>query len=96
VVVDISTKKGQEIIHDLTKISDVVIQNFKVEGLKKFKLDYESLKEINPGTFPSCACRANSIRDHLLLNFWIRSNWSTTTRARYIFSVSLSLSALPN
>lgn len=49
VAVDISTKKGQEIIHQLVKQSDVVIENFKVDGLVKYGLNYESLKKSNPG-----------------------------------------------
>eukprot|EP01127_Copromyxa_protea_P012001 TRINITY_DN3082_c0_g1_i2.p1 TRINITY_DN3082_c0_g1~~TRINITY_DN3082_c0_g1_i2.p1 ORF type:complete len:412 (+),score=71.26 TRINITY_DN3082_c0_g1_i2:148-1383(+) len=49
VVVDIRSPKGQAIIHDLVLHSHVVIQNFKVGGLKKYNLDYESMKKINPG-----------------------------------------------
>ncbi|ANL28067.1 acyl-CoA transferases/carnitine dehydratase protein [Rhizobium phaseoli] len=35
-------------IRTLVASADVVIENFKVGGLKKFGLDYESLKAINP------------------------------------------------
>jgi crotonobetainyl-CoA:carnitine CoA-transferase CaiB-like acyl-CoA transferase len=48
VAVDITQPGGQTIIHELAKISDVVVENFKVGGLKKYHLDYESLKAINP------------------------------------------------
>ncbi|WP_170423726.1 CaiB/BaiF CoA transferase family protein [Ruegeria arenilitoris] len=34
---------------DLIRDADVLIENFKVGGLKKFGLDYDSVKEINPG-----------------------------------------------
>ena len=39
---------GQEIIRDLVRQSDVLIENYKVGDLKRFGLDYESLKAINP------------------------------------------------
>jgi crotonobetainyl-CoA:carnitine CoA-transferase CaiB-like acyl-CoA transferase len=48
VAVDITQTEGQHIIHELAKTCDVVIENFKVGGLKKYHLDYESLKTINP------------------------------------------------
>jgi crotonobetainyl-CoA:carnitine CoA-transferase CaiB-like acyl-CoA transferase len=37
------------LIRDLVKDCDVLIENFKVGGLKKYKLDYAALKRINPG-----------------------------------------------
>ncbi len=48
VAVDISTGEGQEIVRDLAARSDVLLENFKVGGLAKYRLDYESLKAINP------------------------------------------------
>ncbi|MGB8339674.1 MAG: CaiB/BaiF CoA-transferase family protein [Burkholderiales bacterium] len=45
---DISKPEGQEIIRRLAAISDIVIENFKVDGLKHYGLDYASLKKINP------------------------------------------------
>ena len=48
VTVDITQKAGQKIICQLARESDVVLENFKVGGLKKYGLDYESLKKINP------------------------------------------------
>ena len=33
---------------DLIRDADVLIENFKVGGLKKFGLDYDSVKEVNP------------------------------------------------
>ena len=47
ITVDLSTSKGQERIKKLVKESDILIENFKVGGLKKFGLDYESLKTNN-------------------------------------------------
>jgi len=47
ITVDLSSSKGQERIKKLVKESDILIENFKVGGLKKYGLDYESLKTKN-------------------------------------------------
>jgi len=46
--VDITSIKGQEIIHKLIAQSDIVIENYKVDGLKKYGLDYASIKDAHP------------------------------------------------
>jgi len=46
--VDITTKAGQDIIKKLAASSDVLVENFKVGGLKQYGLDYDSLKRLNP------------------------------------------------
>lgn len=46
--VDITTPAGQTIIKQLIADSDIVVENFKVGGLKKYGLDYDSLKQDNP------------------------------------------------
>lgn len=48
ITADFKTAEGQEIVRKLAMQSDVLIENFKVGGLKKFGLDYDALKEINP------------------------------------------------
>jgi len=48
VCIDMSKAEGQTLIRELAKHCDVLIENFKVGGLKKYGLDYESLKSINP------------------------------------------------
>jgi crotonobetainyl-CoA:carnitine CoA-transferase CaiB-like acyl-CoA transferase len=48
VAIDMATPEGQQLIRDLAKQSDIVMENFKVGGLKKYGLDYESLKAVNP------------------------------------------------
>jgi formyl-CoA transferase len=48
ITVDIATPEGQEIIRKLAAQSDVVLENYKVGQLKKYGLDYESLKLIKP------------------------------------------------
>ena len=46
ITIDISKPEGQELIRELAKQSDVVIENYKVGDLAKYGLDYESLKTI--------------------------------------------------
>ncbi|HEX3503292.1 MAG TPA: CoA transferase [Xanthobacteraceae bacterium] len=46
--VDFNSAEGQNIVKKLAARSDVLIENFKVGGLRKFGLDYESLKPLNP------------------------------------------------
>ncbi|WP_218870143.1 CaiB/BaiF CoA-transferase family protein [Psychrobacter sp. BI730] len=46
--VDITTPTGQTIIKQLIAESDILVENFKVGGLKKYGLDYDSLKQSNP------------------------------------------------
>jgi crotonobetainyl-CoA:carnitine CoA-transferase CaiB-like acyl-CoA transferase len=48
IAVDFETPEGQELVRKLAAHADVVIENFKVGGLKKYGLDYESLKAVNP------------------------------------------------
>jgi crotonobetainyl-CoA:carnitine CoA-transferase CaiB-like acyl-CoA transferase len=48
IAVDLKTQEGQDIVRRLVASADVLIENFKLGGLKKYGLDYESLKEINP------------------------------------------------
>ncbi|NGN41034.1 CoA transferase [Mesorhizobium sp. CGMCC 1.15528] len=48
IAVDFSTPEGAETVKKLVATADVLIENFKLGGLKKYGLDYESLKAINP------------------------------------------------
>jgi crotonobetainyl-CoA:carnitine CoA-transferase CaiB-like acyl-CoA transferase len=48
VVADFETPEGQKIVRQLARHADVLIENFKLGGLKKYGLDYDSLKQINP------------------------------------------------
>jgi formyl-CoA transferase len=45
---DIATPEGQALVRQMAAQSDVLVENFKVGGLKKYGLDYDSLKAINP------------------------------------------------
>ena len=49
VTVNIATPEGQEIIRELAKSCDVMMENYKVGDLKRYKLDYESIRAVNPG-----------------------------------------------
>jgi len=48
VALDIATPRGAELVRRLAERSDVLVENFKVGGLKKYGLDYESLSKVNP------------------------------------------------
>ncbi|MGF6313612.1 crotonobetainyl-CoA:carnitine CoA-transferase CaiB-like acyl-CoA transferase [Bradyrhizobium sp. i1.8.4] len=49
VTVNIAKPEGQEIIRNLAKDVDVFMENYKVGDLKRYGLDYESIRKINPG-----------------------------------------------
>ncbi len=45
---DLSTERGRAIFYDLVKVSDVVYDNFRPGVVQKLKIDYATLKPINP------------------------------------------------
>ncbi len=49
VTIDIATPEGQVLVKELAAKSDIVIENFKVGGLRKYGLDYEGLSAVNAG-----------------------------------------------
>lgn len=48
IALDFSTPEGAETVRQLVADADILIENFKLGGLKKYGLDYESLKAVNP------------------------------------------------
>ena len=48
VALNIASSQGQALIRELVKSCDVVMENYKVGDLKRYGLDSESLKAINP------------------------------------------------
>ena len=48
ITIDYATPEGAALVRELAAKSDVLVENFKVGGLKKYGLDYETLREINP------------------------------------------------
>jgi crotonobetainyl-CoA:carnitine CoA-transferase CaiB-like acyl-CoA transferase len=49
VTVNIAKPEGQAIIRELAKDVDVFMENYKVGDLKRYGLDYESIRAVNPG-----------------------------------------------
>ncbi len=49
VTIDFSKPEGQALVRDLAADADVLVENYKVGALKKYGLDYASLRELNPG-----------------------------------------------
>ena len=48
VVVDMRTDDGREIVQELARRSDILIQNFRPGSLERMGLGYEQVREINP------------------------------------------------
>lgn len=48
ITVDITQPDGQAIIKRLIAQADILVENFKVDNLKKYGLDYDSVKQLNP------------------------------------------------
>ncbi|TPI28636.1 CoA transferase [Mesorhizobium sp. B3-2-1] len=48
IAIDFSTPEGAETVRRLVATADVLIENFKLGGLKKYGLDHDSLRKINP------------------------------------------------
>lgn len=48
VTIDMATPEGQALIKQMAQQADIVVENFKVGGLKQYGLDHESLRALNP------------------------------------------------
>ncbi|UCH85862.1 MAG: CoA transferase [Candidatus Latescibacterota bacterium] len=48
VVVDLKKDQGRELIYELVKVSDVLIENFTPGLMKRLRLDYDTIRGINP------------------------------------------------
>ena len=48
VTIDMAKAEGQALIRQMAERADVLVENFKVGGLKKYGLDYASLSALNP------------------------------------------------
>lgn len=55
IALDLQAEKGRAVFYDLVKISDVVYDNFRPGVLDRLKINYDTLKNINPGII-SCSC----------------------------------------
>ncbi|MCC7049098.1 MAG: CoA transferase [Alphaproteobacteria bacterium] len=49
IAVDLGKPEGAALARALAERADVLVENFKLDGLKKFGLDYEAVRALNPG-----------------------------------------------
>lgn len=49
VALNLKTQEGREVLRDLVRYADVLVENFKVGTMERLGLGYESLHELNPG-----------------------------------------------
>lgn len=45
---DFKTTEGQQLVRDLAMQADVLVENYKVDGLKAYGLDYDTLSQVHP------------------------------------------------
>jgi crotonobetainyl-CoA:carnitine CoA-transferase CaiB-like acyl-CoA transferase len=48
VTINIGTPEGQAMVRELAKTADVLIENYKQGDLKRYGLDYDAIKAVNP------------------------------------------------
>lgn len=78
VTIDITRKQGQEILHKLLETADILVTNLRPYQLKKFELEYEYLKKLNPrliGAYLSGFGPEGEEKDHPAYDhtaFWAR------------------------
>lgn len=48
ITADFTTEEGRALVRRLVSGADVLVENFKVGGLARYGLDYESLRQVNP------------------------------------------------
>ncbi len=48
IALDLAKPEGQRVAQALAKKADVLVENFKLGGLKKFGLDYDAVAKLNP------------------------------------------------
>ncbi|MDM0070607.1 CaiB/BaiF CoA-transferase family protein [Variovorax sp. J31P207] len=48
ITIDLAKPEGQALVRELAAHSDVLLENYKTGDLKRYGLDYESLRELNP------------------------------------------------
>jgi formyl-CoA transferase len=49
ICIDISTDEGGDLVRALAKKADVIIENYKFGDMKRYGLDYDAIRLINPG-----------------------------------------------
>jgi CoA:oxalate CoA-transferase len=48
IVLDLKSEPGRKVLYDLVKVSDIVVNNFRPDGMKNLRADHETLSKINP------------------------------------------------
>jgi crotonobetainyl-CoA:carnitine CoA-transferase CaiB-like acyl-CoA transferase len=48
ITLDLASKEGQAVLHKLVSKSDVLLAAMRTRDLKKFEIEYETLKQVNP------------------------------------------------
>lgn len=48
ITLDLDKPDGQDVVRAIAERSDIVIENFKAGTLKRYRLDYDSMKAVNP------------------------------------------------
>lgn len=48
ITLDVSSKVGQDLLHELVKDCDVFVENYKFGDMQRYGLDFKTLSEINP------------------------------------------------
>src|SRR4030095_13578094 len=48
ITLSLDKPESQQVVRDLAKSADILLENFKVDTLQKFGLDYERRREVNP------------------------------------------------
>jgi crotonobetainyl-CoA:carnitine CoA-transferase CaiB-like acyl-CoA transferase len=48
ITVDLKTEEGREIIYELAKTADILVENFRTGALDQMGLGYEQIRQINP------------------------------------------------
>jgi crotonobetainyl-CoA:carnitine CoA-transferase CaiB-like acyl-CoA transferase len=56
VTLNLKSKKGKEILLDLVKTADVVVENFRAETLNKLGVSYEVMSGVNPRIIVASLC----------------------------------------
>jgi crotonobetainyl-CoA:carnitine CoA-transferase CaiB-like acyl-CoA transferase len=48
IILDLKSESGRKVLYDLVKVSDIVLNNFRPDGMKKLGADHDTLSNINP------------------------------------------------
>ncbi len=54
--IDIGNEEGHRVILDLVRWADVVLESFSPKAMRRWGLDYESLRAVNPGIVMMSSC----------------------------------------